>query len=116
VNEQEAMLRLGDKQATTPVEFASIAMDQYVVRGNPPPSVIKIDVDGFELHVLRSGEKTLRERRPRLWLEVHPGFLNAQGQSVEIVLKFLRNLGYTLANFDDFHYPGAGNSYHIWCE
>jgi hypothetical protein len=35
------------------------------------PSVIKIDVDGGELDVLRGAERLLREQHPRLIVEVH---------------------------------------------
>lgn len=116
VNEQDAMLRLGDKQATAGAEFPSVSIDEYIAFGNPPPSMIKIDVDGFELHVLRGAQKTFRKHRPRLWLEIHPTFLEAQGQSAEKVVNLLRETGYTLSNFDDFNSPDAIRSYHVWCE
>jgi len=116
VNEQDAMLRLGDRQATQETEFPSISLDDYVAGGNPAPTLIKIDVDGFELHVLRGGKNTFRQHRPRVWLEIHPGYLSAQGSSAETVIQWLRETGYTLHNFDDFNRPSAAVSYHIWCE
>jgi FkbM family methyltransferase len=40
-----------------------------------PVDLIKIDVEGYEGHVLVGAEKMLAEYRPVLFLEVHPAFL-----------------------------------------
>lgn len=116
VNEQDAMLRLGDAAASAKTEFLAITLDEYIAGGAPPPTIMKIDVDGFELHVLRGARKCLAQFRPRLWLEVHPGFLAAQGKSPDDVLNVLRETGYAVSFFDDYNLPGAKNSYHVWCE
>jgi len=117
VNEQDAMLRLGDSRATvSAIEFPSISLDEYVGRGAPVPTVIKIDVDGFELHVLRGARECLQKNHPRLWLEVHPEFLSAQKKSPEEVLDLLRETGYKILLFDDFNSPNSKFSYHVWCE
>jgi hypothetical protein len=34
------------------------------------PSVVKIDVEGMEIEVLRGGARLLREARPRMYIEV----------------------------------------------
>ena len=36
-----------------------------------PPTLIKIDVEGLELEVLRGAQATLREHRPTLVIEAH---------------------------------------------
>jgi FkbM family methyltransferase len=36
------------------------------------PSLIKLDVEGFELHALRGARRTLMRHRPRVVIEVHP--------------------------------------------
>jgi len=95
--------------------FPSVTLDQYIAQGNAAPSVMKIDVDGFELHVLRGARKCLAEHRPRLWVEVHPEFLRAQGKSHEQVGEFLRQAGYTLEFFKDRHSVHWEKSFHVWC-
>jgi FkbM family methyltransferase len=40
-----------------------------------PPTAMTIDVEGAELHVLRGAEHTLRDRRPLVWVSVHPAFM-----------------------------------------
>jgi FkbM family methyltransferase len=116
VNELDAMLRLGDEASSAKTEFTAITLDEYIAGGGPPPTVMKIDVDGFELHVLRGAQKCLAQFRPRLWLEVHPGFLAAQEKSPEDVFKLLRETGYSISFFDDYNLPAAKTSYHVWCE
>lgn len=116
VNEQDGMLRLGDNQAAAAeTKFQAVSLDDYIARGNPPPTIMKIDVDGFELQVLQGAQRCLRESRPRLWLEVHPGYLQAQGRTDEEVLKQLREIGYTLSFSEDKTWPTASIAYHVWC-
>lgn len=116
VNEQDVMLRIGETVGGAAVKFASVTLDEYVAGGHAAPTVVKIDVEGFELEVLQGARQCLLHHRPRLWLEVHPQFLKAQGKSADAVLDLLRETGYTVSPFADFHLPGAGFSYHIWCE
>jgi FkbM family methyltransferase len=96
--------------------FGAKPLDEYVAQGEPPPTIIKIDVDGFEMHVLRSARGCLVRHRPRLWLEVHPEFLKAQKNSADNVLNFLRDIGYGISFFEDFNSPHSNISYHVWCE
>jgi FkbM family methyltransferase len=41
----------------------------------PPIEVLTIDVEGAELRVLRGAEGVLRDRRPTVFVSVHPGFM-----------------------------------------
>jgi FkbM family methyltransferase len=58
--------------------------------------LIKCDTDGFEAEVLRGAQRTIREFRPILLLEVNARGLAEQGASVASLLELLRELGYTL--------------------
>lgn len=42
-----------------------------------PVDFIKIDVEGYEGYVLDGASRLLEERRPNLFVEIHPGFLAA---------------------------------------
>lgn len=53
-------------------------MDRFVKhQGIGRVDAIKIDVEGFELHVLRGGKRTLRKHRPAVTLEMNHWCLNA---------------------------------------
>jgi FkbM family methyltransferase len=64
---------------------------------SPRTSFLKIDVEGFEGHVLEGARRLLREARPKLFLEVHPGMLAAPYTTDDIV-RVIRNL-YTELRF-----------------
>ena len=53
--------------------------------------VIKIDVEGAELHVLEGARRTLAAHRPILMVEANDEALQAQGASTAALLAFLRN-------------------------
>jgi FkbM family methyltransferase len=55
---------------------------------------IKIDTEGMELSVLRSGRDLIENFRPILMIEVTGGHLNRQGDTVGALERFLRNFGY----------------------
>jgi len=116
INEEDAMLRLGDTKATTKAEFVSISLDKYIEQGASVPTVVKIDVEGFELQVLHGARQCLAQNHPRLWLEIHPKFLGAQGKSPDDALKLLRANGYSFFYFNDLSLPESKVSHHIWCE
>lgn len=62
----------------------------------PSPDLIKIDVDGPELHVLRGLEETLADGPRLVWIEVHPNRLANRDQSINDLVTFLNRLGFTV--------------------
>ena len=108
--------RLGDRETSSVAQqFPAITLDSYVEKGAEGPTLMKIDVEGFELEVLRGAHSALTKYHPRLWVEVHPKYLSAQNKSAEDVLKLLRELKYELSFFSDHDSPSSADSYHVWC-
>ena len=63
-----------------------------------PPAVVKIDVEGYELRVLRGMGRMLADKRLRsLAIEVHPPEMACLGDDVADLLTILRDAGYQLA-------------------
>lgn len=60
----------------------------------PAPCYVKIDCEGFELRVLKGMERTLREHRPVLFVEINKGALAANGATRDDVVLFLKEIGY----------------------
>ena len=52
--------------------------------------IMKIDVEGFEIDVLRGAGKTIKEHKPKIILETHSKDLKERS------LKILKDLGYNL--------------------
>ena len=79
----------GLRVGAVPIDDTQTSLDALVYeQAWPRPNVVKLDVEGDELNVLRGGERLLRESRPLLIIEVHSTTLEADCQS------FLHNLGY----------------------
>lgn len=65
-------------------------LDDYINQNNiNKVDLIKIDVEGFELKVLKGGENCIEMHRPRLFIEVNDSNLKQQGNSAEELIKFL---------------------------
>jgi hypothetical protein len=59
-----------------------------------PPDLVKIDVEGFELDVLKGAAATLRSAKPRVFVELH-GLEPADRQrNVRDIVCHMRDLGY----------------------
>ena len=77
-----------------------------------PPGIkvqnLKVDTQGFEMHVLRGAQRILKENKGRLRLRVEydEGLLRAAGTNPPDLLKFMEDLGYkmTRPNRDDIDF------------
>jgi FkbM family methyltransferase len=77
------------------IELRTLDQEQ----GLEPPSLIKIDVEGFELEVLKGASRTLTsatsaDRRPRLFLEMHGVDQADKRKRVRAIVEHLWELGY----------------------
>ncbi|RZA02786.1 MAG: FkbM family methyltransferase [Sphingobacteriaceae bacterium] len=59
-------------------------------------ALIKIDVEGFEFHVLKGLKQTLEKHKPRIIFEYDSNYWRDTGQSMADCYTFLRKLNYSL--------------------
>ena len=71
-----------------------VSLDSFCVERQIRPQVVKIDVEGAELRVLRGARRVLTEDRPVVFLSVHPGRVEAFDDSLEEMDPLLADLGY----------------------
>jgi FkbM family methyltransferase len=64
------------------------------------PDLIKIDVEGAELHVLRGGAETLKRAHPTLVVAIHPEPMQMMGTTPSELVMFLEALGYSGHHLD----------------
>lgn len=85
------MLSTNDNGALSQL-FQFNTLDSYRISCD----ILKIDVEGFELKVLKGGLRTIEENMPRIIIEVHSRSLHKGAVGV------LKGLGYKLAKKDHF--------------
>ena len=74
------------------VQIESTTLDHYFFEENIFPQLIKIDVEGHELEVLKGGENLLTHHPPKLIVECEQRHL--QGNTLQDVFDFLENKNY----------------------
>jgi FkbM family methyltransferase len=96
---------LGDKGKIcsydkTEVEIDTLdrSMQQFEIR---LPSIIKIDVEGYEFRVLQGALETLKNNKPVLFIELDDNNLKEQGNNAKELVEFLLQLRYNIINAND---------------
>jgi FkbM family methyltransferase len=94
-----------DGSGENTVEIELIPGDKLIESHEiPSPNVLKIDVDGGEMNVLRGMEDTLHNGPCRLiFCEIHPNALTDYGATEQEVREFLIKLGYDISDRDSSH-------------
>jgi FkbM family methyltransferase len=79
------------------VEVNVMPLSSYLEQ-KPLPKIdlIKIDVEGFEYHVLQGASEVLRKYKPVLYIELSEKNLNQQGSSANDVVRLLNDLSYNV--------------------
>lgn len=71
-----------------------VSLDDFCGERGLVPEVVKIDVEGAEIGVLRGARKTLARHRPVIFLSVHPRDIALMGERVETLSELIGALGY----------------------
>ncbi len=90
-----------DKSSGRFVSINSIALDDFLESKELNPDVVKIDVEGAEMLVLKGMIQTIKQFKPTLFLEIHPqNILNFKTSTSEIISFLLEN-NYNVFEIDD---------------
>jgi FkbM family methyltransferase len=69
-------------------------IDTLCAMFNIEPDVIKIDIEGSELHALFGAIDTINLYKPMIFIEVHPKFLQMYNSSIEQIASFVEKINY----------------------
>ncbi len=88
------MVLPGDHPQSERTRLPQTTIDQLAPQMPGLPTVIKIDVESFELEVLRGGSATLSQQAIPLCLEMHNQMMRERGVEPRQVLELLQSYGY----------------------
>jgi FkbM family methyltransferase len=88
------------------LKASTVRLDDYFAGHKLAPDLLKIDVDGEEMSVLRGMTKIL-ETKPTLLLELHPTILPSFGSSCSEVFSFLKERDYDFYLIENFRKSSA---------
>jgi hypothetical protein len=91
-----------DAKQRVPVEV--VAIDDLIFQQNlPRPAVVKIDVEGAEIDVLRGMARTLEDVRPVVAYEIDDGNAGAFDRKYQACESFLRDRRYRVDRLEDWY-------------
>jgi FkbM family methyltransferase len=91
---------LREKNSRT-IEIEVNSLDAEIASANlPEPDLVKIDVEGLEMDVLRGMSQTLMERRPNLFIEVHGADVQSKEDNARQVVTYLLDAGYEVFHIE----------------
>lgn len=77
------------------VPVKTINLDDFAESRALKPSVIKIDVEGAEMEVLKGAARIIQQSRPAMWLALHPTVLGTSGTTLREVWGLLQEFKMT---------------------
>jgi len=95
---------LSESEAEQFQDFTTIETDtiDHVIEENDIAKIdlVKIDIEGYEMHALRGARRTLEAFRPTLFIEVGYSRLLKNGTSPTEMMSFLESFGYKVFHAD----------------
>ena len=76
-----------------------ISIDYFCKKSGIFPDIIKIDVEGAELNVLKGAKETILKYKPIIYLSVHPSHLVELGFDLKQLNHVIKLLDYTIEDF-----------------
>ncbi len=77
-----------------------ICLDAFCEQRDLLPDIIKIDVEGAEVGVLRGAEKLIQKAKPVIFLSVHPHQISMMGHSLAELTEIFDRMEYSCTHVD----------------
>ncbi len=93
-----AMVQYKDLPNATWVNRTQISIDDFCEQQSIIPNIIKIDVEGAEIGVLKGAQKTITNHSPTIIISVHPKHLELMGESEHTLRAIIQKLNYQITD------------------
>ena len=111
INPSKRRLSRNDIQVETKV------FDEWKLKeGVDNVDLVKLDVEGAELNVLRGMKNTLERQNPRILIELHPNQLKSFGSSPSDIIRFLSEFGYKIEPVGQTKMDSSEGKIILFCE
>lgn len=100
VSGMHSLVMLKDKGISGKTKRNQVSLDDYCKNNQLKPDLIKIDVEGAEVGVLKGAKETLKTCKPKVFLSVHPSHIESLGYSLNDMLKTIEECDYKITNID----------------
>jgi len=98
-------------EPATELLVPAVTLDGFGATSGLRPDIIKIDVEGAELRVLRGCRHTLAAARPEVFCEIHPRQMENCGGSVDELRALISAVDYEMTALDP---PNPAGIFHAW--
>lgn len=100
-DQPDPTLSITSKKINETIPAESISLDSFFEDKKIKPDVLKIDVEGSEMLILKGMKKLLTDFSLKLFIEIHPHRWQPFGTTFHELFSFLSDLGYQLFEIID---------------
>ena len=121
INHKISQQILNMSEPAKSIEIEVFSLDYLIEnRQFPIPDFIKIDVEGFEYDVLMGMLKTIKNIKPKLFIEIHGATIQDKNENIKRIIRILSNNKYSIFHIESSEMISESNvsnakEGHIYC-
>ena len=96
VSGMNSVIEIENKQISKKTLKKSISLDEFCIENKIFPQIIKIDVEGSEIDLLKGAKKLIKSKRPIIFLSYHPSHILKLGYTPSDFDKLIKNFKYSV--------------------
>lgn len=94
-----SLIPIEDKKITIRSSVESITLDEFCDKNKIKPEIIKVDIEGSEIELLKGSRRIMKQLKPVFFLSYHPEHIKEIGYRKDKILTLLDELNYEIIDF-----------------